>query len=346
MSVKSRGRWLALLTLPALALGLPSAGFTQNPPAQNPAAQPQPEPQPQPAPNPAPAPGANPNAPGPRGRGAARSYPQVVSPRDEQPWTPAGFDKINPALPTLFMAGDSTADKGTDAWHRGWAAVLIDYFDTSKMNVVNRARGGRSFRSFVREGLWDQLVAQVKPGDYVLIQFGHNDGGPITNPNGRPDLPGTGPETEKVTRQDGTEETVLTYGGYLKKYITEVKAKGGIPIVLSVTASNPWLGAEFKPQPGDKPSNMYKWGKEVADAEKVQWMDHQAAISTKFQKTSKEEIASFFLADHLHTTTPGAVFNAEQFVAALNGLDKHPLTAFLNDAGKKIEPYKAPAATP
>lgn len=338
-------RW-QLLAAPVAAAALLSSLSAQdtppaqNPPAQNPAAV-QPE---QPNPN-APAP----NAPARRGRGGAGARgpaPQVVSPRDEQPWTPNNFDKINPNLPTLFMAGDSTADRGPDAWHRGWAAVLIDYFDTSKINVVNRALGGRSFRSFVREGRWDALVAQVKPGDYVLIQFGHNDGGAVTAANGRPDLPGTGPETEKVARQDGTEETVLTYGAYARKYINEVKAKGGIPIILTVTASNPWLTAEFRPQPGDRPSNMYRWGKEVADAEKVQWLDHQAAISDAFRKTSKEQIATFFIADHLHTTTPGAIFNCEQFVAAIRGLDNHPLAAYLNDAGKKIEPWKASAPTP
>src|SRR5690606_27530605 len=73
------------------------------------------------------------------------AYPQVTVARDSEPWTASQFDTLAPALPTLFLAGDSTADRGPDAWHRGWGAVLGDYFDTTRINVVNRARGGRSF---------------------------------------------------------------------------------------------------------------------------------------------------------------------------------------------------------
>src|SRR5204863_7157799 len=124
--------------------------------------------------------GAAPATPKPTAPKAARpNAPQSVAPRDAEPWTPGDFKSVNPKLPTLIIAGDSTADKGPDAWHRGWAAPLIDYFDTTKINVVNRARGGRSFRSFVREGLWDQVVAAVKPGDLVMTQMRHNDGGDI-----------------------------------------------------------------------------------------------------------------------------------------------------------------------
>src|SRR5262249_49937193 len=115
------------------------------------------------------------------GRGPAAPLPQVITPRDEQPWTPANFNSAKPNLPSLIIAGDSTADKGPDAMHRGWAGPLIDYFDTSKINVINLARGGRSFRSFVRENLWTQLLAGVKPGDFVFIQMGHNEGGDINN---------------------------------------------------------------------------------------------------------------------------------------------------------------------
>jgi lysophospholipase L1-like esterase len=56
---------------------------------------------------------------------------------------------------------------------------LADYFDTAKINVVNRARGGRSSRTFLTEGLWDQVMGALKPGDYVIMQFGHNDPGPL-----------------------------------------------------------------------------------------------------------------------------------------------------------------------
>ncbi len=83
------------------------------------------------------------------------------------------------AKPTIYVIGDSTA---SNANHRGWADPFADYFDGSKVNVVNRARAGRSSRTFVTEGLWDKVRDQLQPGDYVLIQFGHNDGGPPDKP--------------------------------------------------------------------------------------------------------------------------------------------------------------------
>src|SRR5882757_5350172 len=86
---------------------------------------------------------------------------------------------LNPALPTLFIAGDSTAAKYSGGPIQGWAEPFADYFDPAKINVVNRARGGRSSRTFITEGLWDQLLSDVKAGDTVLIQFGHNDGSPV-----------------------------------------------------------------------------------------------------------------------------------------------------------------------
>src|ERR1051325_7900345 len=78
-------------------------------------------------------------------------------------------------LPTIYVAGDSTAN---NADHRGWADPFAAYFDARKIRVLNRARGGRSSRTFVTEGLWERVRAELHPGDAVLLQFGHNDGGP------------------------------------------------------------------------------------------------------------------------------------------------------------------------
>src|SRR5262245_44513956 len=79
--------------------------------------------------------------------------------------------------PTLFIIGDSTV-KNSTAGQLGWGDPIRDLFDLNRINVENRARGGRSSRTFQTEGSWDQIVAELKPGDFVLMQFGHNDGGP------------------------------------------------------------------------------------------------------------------------------------------------------------------------
>lgn len=77
-------------------------------------------------------------------------------------------------LPTLFLIGDSTVNNGAKGL-QGWGTPFVKLFGPAKITVLNRARGGRSSRTFLTEGLWDQVAAQLKPGDYVLMRFGHND---------------------------------------------------------------------------------------------------------------------------------------------------------------------------
>jgi|HubBroStandDraft_5_1064220.scaffolds.fasta_scaffold202997_2 hypothetical protein len=75
---------------------------------------------------------------------------------------------INPALPTIFIVGDSTARNGKDL---GWGSHLGNYFDLTRINVANRAIAGRSSRSYMDEGHWDKTLAEIKPGDYVMLQW-------------------------------------------------------------------------------------------------------------------------------------------------------------------------------
>src|SRR5262245_59621238 len=98
------------------------------------------------------------------------------------------------ALPTLFLIGDSTVNTPTKG-QQGWGTPLPAFFVQSKITVVNRARGGRSSRTFYTEGLWEQVRDSLKPGDFVLMQFGHNDGGPLGDGRARASLKGNGDET-------------------------------------------------------------------------------------------------------------------------------------------------------
>ena len=95
---------------------------------------------------------------------------------DPQNSVPPPTTSINPKLPTIFVVGDSTANNHANGG-LGWGDPFINYFDATKVNVLNRARGGRSSRTYMTEGLWDKVVDEMKKGDFVLIQFGHNDGG-------------------------------------------------------------------------------------------------------------------------------------------------------------------------
>src|SRR5438270_838687 len=91
--------------------------------------------------------------------------------------------------PKVFVIGDSTASNNGNGLV-GWGDPFRSYFDQTKINVINRARAGRSSRTFQTEGLWDKVLSDIKPGDFVLIQFGHNDAGPLDSGRARGSLPG------------------------------------------------------------------------------------------------------------------------------------------------------------
>lgn len=134
----------------------------------------------------------------------------------------------------VYVIGDSTVKNGQGRGDRGqwgWGSFIGEYFDSSRAEVRNRAIGGRSSRTFITEGRWDAVLDSLGKGDYVLIQFGHNDGGDIfTGSRPRASLKGTGDnDTTGVVESTGVKETVVTYGAYLRKYVREAKAKGAHP---------------------------------------------------------------------------------------------------------------------
>src|SRR6185369_14755803 len=123
---------------------------------------------------------------------ATSSLSQTVAPSQ------TSVEQINPRLPTIFVVGDSTANNHANGG-LGWGDPFINYFDATKVNVLNRARGGRSSRTFITEGLWDKVLGEMKKRDFVLIQFGHNDAGAINDPSrARGSLPGIGDERQEI----------------------------------------------------------------------------------------------------------------------------------------------------
>ena len=115
---------------------------------------------------------------------------------------------------TVFMIGDSTmANKDTTGGkqERGWGMMLQQYFKSGVV-VDNHAVNGRSSKSFIDEGRWDAVLSKMKPGDYVIIQFGHNDEKPAAD---RHTDPGT------------------TFDANLRRFVLESRARGGIPILCN-----------------------------------------------------------------------------------------------------------------
>ncbi len=117
----------------------------------------------------------------------------------------------------------------------GWGSVIADEFDLNKISVENCAMAGRSARTFLDEGRWDKVYHALQPGDFVLIQFGHNDAGEINTGKARAELPGSGEKQSIFNGKQVNIKSFYTFGWYLRKFIMDVQEKGAIPIVLSHT---------------------------------------------------------------------------------------------------------------
>ncbi len=233
---------------------------------------------------------------------------------------------IAAGLPTLYIIGDSTVNNHTKGL-QGWGDPIAAYFDPAKIAVVNRARGGRSSRTYQTEGLWDQVLAQIKPGDFVLMQFGHNDGGSVRT-SYRASLKGNGDETQDVVDpKTGKTETVHSYGWYMRKYIADTKAKGATPIVLSPVPRDIWT-------PDNKVArnthDYGQWAADAAKAEGVAFIDLNAIVANKYEVLGPDKTkAQYFPGDHTHTSPAGAQVNAASVVEGLKALKDCPLAADL-----------------
>ena len=247
---------------------------------------------------------------------------------------PPRATRINPNLSSIFIAGDSTAARGSGAVQQGWAVPFADYFDPAKANLVNRARGGRSSRTFITEGLWDQLLADVKAGDVVLIQFGHNDAGPVNDTSrARGSLRGTGDETQEIDNLiTKKHEIVHTFGWYLNKMIADTKAKGATPIVLSLTVRDIWKDGKI-----ERGSGRYgQWSAEVARTNQVQFIDLTALVADKFDAVGQEKVHALYPRDHTHFNAVGADLHAALVVSGLKGLRSHPVRKYFTDKGESV----------
>jgi acetyl esterase/lipase/lysophospholipase L1-like esterase len=238
--------------------------------------------------------------------------------------------------PTLFIIGDSTVKNSNDG-QMGWGEPIKDLFDLTRIKVENRARGGRSSRTFQTEGLWDQIVAELKPGDFVLMQFGHNDGGALNDESrARGSLPGLGNEFEPIENLvTKKSEAVHTFGWYMRKFVVDTKAKGATPIVLSPIPRNIWIEGRV-----ERAAATYGgWAAEVARSQKAFFVDLNEIVATRYEAIGQETIGKdYFKGDHTHTSPLGAKLNAESVVAGLKGLKNCPLTNYLrNEASAQVQ---------
>ena len=242
--------------------------------------------------------------------------------------------------PTLYIIGDSTV-RNTNRPQCGWAEMISDFFDTTQISLSNQAMAGRSTRTFIKEKRWDKVLSTLKPGDFVIMQFGHNEGSkPDTSRAGyRGVLRGTGDETVELLWKDSTIETVHTYGWYLKKFVNDAKAKGAIPIICSMIPRNQWeysIKKDTSTKIVKRANNDFgKWAKDVAIAEGAFFIDLNSLVADKYDKLGPVYVNNLFYADHTHTNTDGARLNAFAVVDGITMLKELSLNNYLK---KTIEP--------
>lgn len=268
---------------------------------------------------------------------------QQAAPPTGSPTDPAVHEKLglpkpaNPKLPTLFLVGDSTvrnghADGANGQW--GWGEPLVDYFNSSKINVVNRAIGGRSSRTYITEGHWDDTLALIKAGDIVLFQFGHNDSGPLDDTaRARGSLRGIGNETQEIENPIlHKHETVHTYGWYMRKYVDDSLAKGAIPIICSPIPRKIWQDGKVV-----RNSDTYGgWAREVAEETHVAFIDLDEIIARRYDALGEAKVEPLFADPHTHTSRAGAELNAEAVVAGLKALARDPVSADFSEKGRAV----------
>ena len=278
--------------------------------------------------------------------GMSAQEPPKSQPMEGATTDPASHTKIglkppaNDKLPTLFLVGDSTvrnghADGANGQW--GWGEPLVDLFDTKKINVDNRAIGGRSSRSYIMENEWAETLAFVKPGDVILFQWGHNDDGPLDDPaRARGTLHGSGEETKEVDNPIlKIHETVHTYGWYLRKYVTDTKAKGAIPIICSPIPRKAWKDGKVV-RDG---SNYGGWARQVAEQEHVGFIDLNEIIARRYDALGEAAVEPLFGDPHTHTSRAGAELNAECVVAGLKALQNDPVAKYFSAKGRAVAAY-------
>lgn len=228
--------------------------------------------------------------------------------------------------PTLFLIGDSTVRNGTygrgDGGLWGWGSFIHLFLDTNRIAVQNRAMGGTSSRSYAETGLWEKVLVDLKPGDFVLIQFGHNDNGRYSIKNNSEDtLQYTDPKT-------GNQVLVHSYGWNLRRYIRETRQKGAIPVVLSLVPRNIWVDGKVRRNTTD----FVSWAREAAEQEKAYFVDLNAIVADRYERDGETRVKSdyFFEKDHTHTIEAGAKVNAACVTEGLSRLKGHPFKKYID----------------
>ncbi|KAK3935076.1 GDSL-like Lipase/Acylhydrolase [Diplogelasinospora grovesii] len=238
---------------------------------------------------------------------------------------------------TVWLCGDSTmAPGGGHNGTEGWGQYLHYSFGSS-IRVNNSAYAGRSARTFTREGRFQAIMDKITPGDWVVIEFGHNDGGtPATDTKYRVDCPGMGSETCPVTYNNQTE-IVQTYVTYLRNASSIFLSKGAKVIISSPTPNNPYEFGNYSWTPTIY--QYYSWyvaqslgGPEAG----IYYVNHGDYAAQAVKLLGPQVAAANYPMDHTHLSPHFADLFAQAFVLGLK-CGTAPLQGRLVNATSRIE---------
>ncbi len=275
-----------------------------------------------------------------------------------------GFS-ASPAIPNLWVLGDSTArNSGRDHSGEpvaGWGTPLADYFDPARVTVQNVAHAGQSSRTyFTNANDWPRVEPLIRPGDYVLLVFGINDGGPPASYRARGSIPGLGEETVALPRPDGTVETAHTYGWYMSAMADGARTRGAHVVLLTVTVRNIWTNPRVKfrdgtplgPLPADYDPKADRIERGTAEGKYTAWtrelgarlhlpvLDLTNLCADRYEAMGREAVNALY-SDHNHTYLPGADLVAATIVSGLKAFPDSPFLPLLSAKGRAV-----PAADP
>ena len=255
---------------------------------------------------------------------------------------------INASLPTLWIIGDSTVCNGQDRGENGqwgWGNPIVHYFDPAKINVVNFALGGTSSRSFQESIRWERILGAMKPGDYLIMQFGHNDGRGV--------LPGNGDETQAGSGRAGraanggntattnpannaadpgnniprdAAAVSHTHGWYMRKYVADARAKGAKEtIICSLIPRNNWRAGKV-----DAGQKYPQWDQDAAKQVNASFIDLHKIIVDKYEALGQAAVTEALFPEHetTHTDWAGAIANAQSVIDGLKQ-NKSELVGYL-----------------
>lgn len=175
---------------------------------------------------------------------------------------------------TIFLAGDSTmaqktADKRPET---GWGESFQNLFDPAKVRIENHAQNGRSTKSFIDEGRWQAILNRLKKGDYVFVEFGHNDE--------KLDKPGVGAAANGEYREN------------LIRFVKDVRAKNGFPVLLTPVVRRRFdESGKFFDTHGEYPEAVRRVTAEL----KVPLVDLHRKSEALLKKLGAEESKKLFL---------------------------------------------------